>query len=165
MNHCEHKGKIALIFTKELPMEFLEELIQLIQRNELEIGRIITIDRDIETIKETLFDQCMQDFAIVFVFGALGIEADDVVPEATAAIIDKTLPGLERTIMYLLLENDEYSIVNRAVAGIFKNSIILDLPARPHLIHLILEKILMVLRKGLKYQTAPSGAELRRSYE
>ena len=92
----------------------------------------------------------MQGFSLIIVFGAIGVEVDDVVPEATASIIDKTLPGLERTIMYLLLENDEYSVVNRAVAGLYKKSILFNLPAKPKLIRLVLENILGVLQKAVR---------------
>jgi molybdopterin adenylyltransferase len=141
---------VAFVFAKELPLEFVEELLILVKSNLFAVGRIVGVEREIESVKETLFDLWMQDFSLIIIFGAIGIEVDDIVPEATASIIDKTLPGLERTIMYLLLENDEYSVVNRAVAGIYKNSILFNLPAKPRLIRLVLENILGVLRKSIK---------------
>ncbi|HNR63783.1 MAG TPA: molybdopterin-binding protein [Thermotogota bacterium] len=149
-NLVHTKGKVAFVFAKELPLEFVEELLILVKSNLFAVGRIVGVEREIESVKETLFDLCMQDFSLIIIFGAIGIEVDDIVPEATASIIDKTLPGLERTIMYLLLENDEYSVVNRAVAGIYKNSILFNLPAKPRLIRLVLENILGVLRKSIK---------------
>jgi len=149
-NLVHTKGKVAFVFAKELPLEFVEELLILVKSNLFAVGRIIGVEREIESVKETLFDLCMRDFSLIIIFGAIGIEVDDIVPEATASIIDKTLPGLERTIMYLLLENDEYSVVNRAVAGIYKNSILFNLPAKPRLIRLVLENILGVLRKSIK---------------
>ncbi len=150
MNLIHSKGKVAFVFAKELPLEFVEELLILVKSNQFTIGRVVGVEREIESVKETLFDLCMQGFSLVIIFGAVGIEVDDIVPEATASIIDKTLPGLERTIMYLLLENDEYSVVNRAVAGIYKNSVLFNLPAKPRLIRLVLENILGVLKKGIK---------------
>ena len=149
-NLVHTKGKVAFVFAKELPLEFVEELLILVKSNLFAVGRIVGVEREIESVKETLFDLCMQDFSLIIIFGAIGIEVDDIVPEATASIIDKTLPGLERTIMYLLLENDGYSVVNRAVAGIYKNSILFNLPAKPRLIRLVLENILGVLRKSIK---------------
>ncbi|HOZ11912.1 MAG TPA: molybdopterin-binding protein [Thermotogota bacterium] len=149
-NLVHTEGKVAFVFAKELPLEFVEELLILVKSNLFAVGRIVGVEREIESVKETLFDLCMQDFSLIIIFGAIGIEVDDIVPEATASIIDKTLPGLERTIMYLLLENDEYSVVNRAVAGIYKNSILFNLPAKPRLIRLVLENILGVLRKSIK---------------
>ena len=150
MNHTPPKGKIAFVLAKGLPLDFIEELLDLVKANRFEIGRIIGVEREIETVKETLFDLCMQGCSLIIVFGAIGVEVDDVVPEATASIIDKTLPGLERTIMYLLLENDEYSVVNRAVAGLYKKSILFNLPAKPKLIRLVLENILGVLQKAVR---------------
>ena len=149
-NLVHTEGKVAFVVAKELPLEFVEELLILVKSNLFAVGRIVGVEREIESVKETLFDLCMQDFSLIIIFGAIGIEVDDIVPEATASIIDKTLPGLERTIMYLLLENDEYSVVNRAVAGIYKNSILFNLPAKPRLIRLVLENILGVLRKSIK---------------
>jgi molybdopterin biosynthesis enzyme MoaB len=151
MNHTVDRGKVALVFAKEMPFEFVDELLSLIKKHGLETGTIVGVERELESIKETLFDLCLRGFSLIIVFGALGIEPDDVVPEATAAIIDKTLPGLERSIMYLLLENDEYSFVNRAVAGIYKNSILFNLPAKPKLITLVLDRILGLLKKGFGY--------------
>jgi len=144
MNHS-----IALVLTAEVEEEDLDELKGLMKEDGLIVNQTIRVNREIESFKEALFCLFMDGYSLVLTFGGIGMESDDIVPEATGALIDKRLPALEGAIMYALMEKGAYSILNRGICGIFHSTVVINLPNKQYVIKEILNTIIPLLKQGL----------------
>jgi len=146
----EEKFSVALLFSKDVTPDDLKEYESVLDEYDMEVDEVVQSPRETEPIKEALFDLFMRKFSLVLTFGGLGLEDDDIVPEATSSLIDKKFPGLENAIMYALMEKGTYSIVNRGVAGLFHDTIVVNLPSKRFLVKQILYTILPLVKQGLK---------------
>jgi len=141
------KAVVALIFVQENPGETVKEYIRQIEENEFLVKEVINpVQGDTEDLKELLFDLAMKKVSLIITLGGAGFKNGDTVPEATACIIDKRLPGLENTLMYSLMEKGSFSIINRGISGIFQESIIINLPDKPFIVKQILNTILPLIK-------------------
>lgn len=98
-----------------------------------------------------------QGFDLVLTTGGTGVAPRDVTPEATAAIIDRRLPGFERAMTAASLAKTPYCAVSRAVAGILGQALVVNLPGSPKAVKECLEPLLPALRHTLdKLQGDPA---------
>lgn len=87
---------------------------------------------------------------VVFTTGGTGLGPRDVTPEATLAICQKIVPGLGELMRLKGLEKTPNAILSRSVAGIRKNTLIINLPGSPKAVRECLDVILPVLPHALK---------------
>ncbi|MFP4460767.1 MAG: MogA/MoaB family molybdenum cofactor biosynthesis protein [Thermotogota bacterium] len=140
---------IALVLTADMEEEDLNGLKGLMEEDGLIVNKTVRASREIESFKEALFCLFMEGFSLVLTFGGIGMESDDIVPEATGALIDKRLPALEGAIMYSLMEKGAYSILNRGICGLFHSTVVINLPNKQYVIREILNTIIPLLKQGL----------------
>jgi molybdopterin adenylyltransferase len=82
---------------------------------------------------------------IILTTGGTGLALRDVTPEATLSVIDKEVPGLAemmRTRSFAITPN---AMLSRAVAGMRKGCLIINLPGSPKAVAECLEVIMPVL--------------------
>ncbi|MBA7566906.1 MAG: molybdopterin adenylyltransferase [Dehalococcoidia bacterium] len=82
---------------------------------------------------------------IILTTGGTGLAPRDVTPEATLSIVDKEVPGLAemmRTKSFAITPN---AMLSRAVAGMRKECLIVNLPGSPKAVAECLEVIMPVL--------------------
>ncbi len=82
---------------------------------------------------------------IIFTTGGTGLGPRDVTPEATAAVCEKMAPGIAEIIRIEGLKKTKNAILSRAVAGIRRNTLIINLPGSPKAVAQSLEIISDVL--------------------
>jgi molybdopterin adenylyltransferase len=70
-------------------------------------------------------------FDLILTTGGTGVSPRDVTPEATEGILDRLLPGFGEVMRMESLKKTPHAIISRAVAGIRKNSLIINLPGSP----------------------------------
>ena len=87
---------------------------------------------------------------VVFTTGGTGLGPRDVTPEATIAVCEKMAPGLAEWMRLKGLEKTPNAILSRAVAGIRKNTLIINLPGSPKAVRESLEVVLDVLPHAVK---------------
>ena len=68
---------------------------------------------------------------LVLTTGGTGLTARDVTPEATRAVIDREVPGLQEELRRRGLESTPYSILSRGIAGTRGRTLIVNLPGSP----------------------------------
>jgi molybdenum cofactor synthesis domain-containing protein len=68
---------------------------------------------------------------LVLTTGGTGFAPRDVTPEATAAVLEKRAPGLVAAAMLRTLATQPLAMLSRAVAGVRKGTVIVNLPGRP----------------------------------
>lgn len=68
---------------------------------------------------------------LVLTTGGTGVSPRDVTPEATRDVIEKELPGFSEAMRMEGYKNTPRAIGSRAVSGIHKESLIINLPGSP----------------------------------
>ncbi|AOY76759.1 MogA/MoaB family molybdenum cofactor biosynthesis protein [Clostridium formicaceticum] len=95
----------------------------------------------------TMCDDAKLD--IVFTTGGTGFSPRDVTPEATLDVIDRLAPGISEAIRMKSLSITPKAMLSRAVAGIRKQTLIINLPGSPKGVKESLEVILPALSHGI----------------
>ncbi len=87
---------------------------------------------------------------LILTTGGTGLGKRDVTPEATLAIIEKEVPGISEIIRSKSFKKTNRAILSRGVAGIRKESLIINLPGSPKGVRESLEIILEALPHGIE---------------
>ncbi|MBU1075738.1 MAG: molybdopterin adenylyltransferase [Spirochaetes bacterium] len=111
-------------------------------------SKIIPDDRKmiIRTLKQ-LADRDKVD--LIITTGGTGLSRRDVTPEATLKVIEKEVPGITEYMRTVSIKKTDRGMLSRAVAGIRKQTLIINLPGSPKAVSEILEKIIDPVRHGI----------------
>lgn len=84
-----------------------------------------------EEIKKLLIKHSDAGVNLVLTTGGTGFAPRDVTPEATLSVIDKPAPGFAEAMRMKSLEITPHAMLSRAVSGIRKSTLIINLPGSP----------------------------------
>ncbi|WP_456324829.1 MogA/MoaB family molybdenum cofactor biosynthesis protein [Desulfonauticus submarinus] len=87
---------------------------------------------------------------IIITTGGTGVYPRDITPEATLEVIEKRLPGFEQAMLFTSLQKTPHAVLSRAICGICKKTLILNLPGSPKAVRENLESILPALKHCLE---------------
>ena len=99
------------------------------------------IPDDFDTIVSTLNELVNLKCSLILTTGGTGPTKRDVTPEATRKVIEKELPGFGELMRMHSLKYVPTSILARGIAGVVKNTFILNLPGSPKAIKENLEAV------------------------
>ena len=106
---------------------------------------------EIPAIKEKLLHYCDALKAdVVITTGGTGFSGRDVTPEATAQVIEKNIPGLPELMRAEGLKKTKKAVLSRGIAGIRKDTIIINLPGSPKAVKESLEAVLDLIPHALE---------------
>ena len=128
--------------------KLIEEIVKKI-KGEVKYYQIIPDDKDViqdELIKAV--DGLHLD--LILTTGGTGLGKRDVTPEATLAVIEKEVPGISEIIRSESFKQTNRAILSRGVAGIRKESLIINLPGSPKGVKESLVIILKTLPHGIE---------------
>ena len=143
---------------EDLSGKVIEEVVKKIN-GEVKYYQIIPDEKDI--IQEELIkavDKLHLD--LILTTGGTGLAKRDVTPDVTLEVIEKEVPGISEIIRSESFKKTNRAILSRVVAGIRKESLIINLPGSPKGVRESLEIILKALPHGieiLKGQAAECG--------
>ncbi|HWS28499.1 MAG TPA: MogA/MoaB family molybdenum cofactor biosynthesis protein [Clostridia bacterium] len=86
---------------------------------------------------------------LILTTGGTGFSPRDVTPEATLAVCERAVPGIPEAMRYASMAVTDRAMLSRAVAGIRKSSLIVNLPGSPRAVKENLLPVLSVLEHGL----------------
>jgi molybdenum cofactor synthesis domain-containing protein len=114
--------------------------------DKFEICEYKVVADEAEDIKRQLIHFADEtELDIVFTTGGTGLGPRDVTPEATAAVCKKMVPGLAEAMRLEGMKMTNKAILSRSVAGVRRNTLIINLPGSPRAVAESLEIILDVL--------------------
>ena len=97
---------------------------------------------------------------LILTTGGTGFAPRDITPEATRAIIEREAPGLAETMRAESLKKTSHAMLSRAVAGIRKRTLIVNLPGSPKGAVENLQTILPVLPHAVQLLTDDPNSEV-----
>lgn len=128
-----------------------QTIVDILEKNDFEIYEKKIVADQTQAITTELI--CFSDEAevdVVFTTGGTGLGPRDVTPEATIAVCGKMVPGLGELVRLKGLEKTPNAILSRSVAGIRKNTLIINMPGSTKAVRECLEVILNILPHAVK---------------
>lgn len=89
--------------------------------------------------------------------GGTGFSPRDVMPEATAAVAQRMVPGIPEAMRAYSMQFTKRSMLSRAASGIRNRTLIVNLPGSPKAVRECLEYILPELHHGLEILLGQAG--------
>lgn len=134
----QKKGETMTDISGDLISELLKKA-----GHEVKMRKIIP--DDVLEIRKTLTDAIYEHKVDVVIFsGGTGISKKDVTIEAILPLLEKDLPGFGEIFRFLSFkEIGTAAIVTRAVAGIYRNTLIFCIPGSPQAAKLAVEKLIL----------------------
>lgn len=87
---------------------------------------------------------------LVLTTGGTGVTPRDVTPEATLAVIDRELPGMSEAMRAESLKKTPNAMISRAVCGIRKKTLIVNLPGSPRAVRENLSVVMPALAHAIE---------------
>ena len=122
----------------------------------LESVYIVVVHYDMVPDDKNLIAEKIMEFAdekkvdLILTTGGTGVSPRDVTPDATLEVIEKEIPGLTEFMRMKSATLTPHALISRAVAGIRKDSLIVNLPGSPKGARENLSFILPALRHAIE---------------
>lgn len=100
------------------------------QKNE-SLVRIEVVPDGIESVRKALMTLIDQGHELILTAGGTGLSPRDQTPEATLQVIDRLVPGISEAMRAGSALITPNAILSRAVSGVAKGSLIVNLPGSP----------------------------------
>jgi molybdenum cofactor synthesis domain-containing protein len=101
------------------------------QEREISVARRSVVPDETAVISPLLAAWADSGLDVILTTGGTGLTARDVTPEATRAVIDREVPGIQEEMRRRGLASTPYSILSRGVAGTRGTTLIVNLPGSP----------------------------------
>jgi len=133
---------------EDLSGKVIEEVIRKIN-GEVKYYQIIPDEKNI--IQEELIKAVDKlHLNLILTTGGTGLAKRDVTPDATLEVIEKEVSGISEIIRSESFKKTNRAILSRGVAGIRKESLIINLPGSPKGVRESLEIVLEALPHGIE---------------
>jgi len=103
-----------------------------------------------ELIRKALTEWSDQGLDLVLTTGGTGFSPRDLTPEATKAVIERETPGISEAIRLYGLNKTPRAMLSRAISGIRKSTLIINLPGSERGVRESLEAIIEILPHGIE---------------
>lgn len=111
-----------------------------------QVEKHLTVPDEPHLIREVLLDWSeSEQVDVVLTTGGTGFSPRDITPEATLSVVERQAPGLAEAMRTASLRITPHAMLSRAVAGIHRKTLIINLPGSPKAAVENLETILPVL--------------------
>jgi molybdopterin adenylyltransferase len=103
---------------------------------------------DIERVLAWLADETQVD--LVMTTGGTGAAPRDITPEATAAVIEREMPGLAEVLRFEGYHKTPLAVISRGAAGIRGQTLIVNLPGSPKAVREGMETLVPILPHAIR---------------
>ena len=109
------------------------------------------IDQCCRKISEALKELCdSRQLDLIVTTGGTGLSPSDQTPEATMDILERIVPGISEALRWNSMRFTPRAMLSRGVAGIRKNTLVINLPGSPQAVEECLRFLLPALSHGLE---------------
>lgn len=123
---------------------------EIAEANGFKVERYVVVPDEKEMLKKE-FTYMSDELGVNLVLstGGTGFAPRDITPEATKEIIDREAPGIAEAIRMYSLSITKRAMLSRAVSGIRKKTLIVNLPGSPKACKEALDFVLEDLKHGI----------------
>ena len=115
-----------------------------------EVTAAVMLPDEYEALRKAMANIADEGSAdLIVTTGGTGLAPRDVTPEATAAVIDRTVPGIPEAMRAESMKITPHGMLSRGIAGIRKRTLIINLPGSPKAVKENLSCILPALDHAL----------------
>ena len=125
-------------------------LVDMLEKEGYDVKYTNIVTDDLEIIKNELLKISDENINLILTTGGTGFSKSDVTPEATKMVIEKETPGIPEMMRVLNYKNTDRSCLSRSVAGIRKNSLIINLPGSEKAAKENIEVVMEPIKHGLE---------------
>lgn len=125
--------------------------VSLLQEAGFSVVQTKILPDDREQIARTLIEWADKDcLALVVTSGGTGLSPSDVTPQAMKEVIDFEVPGMAEAMRAESLKKTPHAMISRAMAGVRKRCLIINLPGSPGGVRDNLSVVLPALKHALE---------------
>jgi molybdenum cofactor synthesis domain-containing protein len=125
--------------------------VSLLQEAGFSVVQTKIVPDDREQIARTLIEWADKDcLALVVTSGGTGLSPSDVTPQAMKEVIDFEVPGMAEAMRAESLKKTPHAMISRAMAGVRKRCLIINLPGSPGGVRDNLSVVLPALKHALE---------------
>ena len=115
-----------------------------------EITAAVMLPDEYEALQKAMANIADEGSAdLIVTTGGTGLAPRDITPEATAAVIDRAVPGIPEAMRAESMKITPHGMLSRGIAGIRKRTLIINLPGSPKAVKENLSCILPALDHAL----------------
>ena len=92
------------------------------------LNHYLTVPDELEVIQETLNKWTFENIDLILTTGGTGLSDRDVTPEATIAVADRHVPGIQEAIRTFGQTKTPFAVLSRGVCVIKNKTLIVNLP-------------------------------------
>ncbi len=122
-----------------------------------EIVRYLVVPDETGLIRTALEEWADEGVDVVLTTGGTGFSPRDWTPEATRAVIERETPGISEAIRLAGMKKTPTAMLSRAVAGIRKSTLIINLPGSEKAVRESLEAIMAALPHAVDILKGTAG--------
>ncbi|MEG0295329.1 MAG: MogA/MoaB family molybdenum cofactor biosynthesis protein [Clostridium sp.] len=127
-----------------------EVIREILQSNGFEVKKYIVLPDEKEMLANEFKYMCDElGVNLVLSTGGTGFSKRDITPEATKEVIEREAPGICEAIRYFSLQITKRAMLSRAVSGIRKDTLIVNLPGSPKACKEALDFVLDDIKHGI----------------
>lgn len=134
------------------------EIRRIVEENGYEVVSSVILPDEQEMLEaemKRIADDSLAD--LILTTGGTGFSVRDCMPEATLAIVEKTVPGIPEAMRAYSMQFTKRAMLSRSAAGIRKQTLIVNLPGSPKAVRECLEYIISELGHGLDILTGEAA--------
>ena len=118
---------------------------------------LLLADEQLLLEKELMRLSDQRQVNVIFTTGGTGFSERDRTPEATIAVCDRMANGIAEAIRNYSMTITPRAMFSRAVSGIRKRTLIINIPGSPKAVKESLEYIIGALGHGIEIMTGEAG--------
>ena len=127
---------------------------EILEKNGYEVVYTVLLPDDRKMLSQEMARIADEHMAeLLLTTGGTGFSPRDCMPEATADITERAVPGIPEAIRAYSMTITPRAMLSRAAAGIRKSTLIINLPGSPKAVRESLEYIMPALGHGLEILT------------
>lgn len=131
---------------------------EIVKMNKHEVVSAIVLPDKKEMLKEEMTRICDNQLAdLILTTGGTGLSPTDCMPEATAEVGERFVPGIPEAIRYYSMKFTKRAMLSRATCVTRKSTLILNLPGSPKAVRECLEYVMTELEHGVQIMLELTG--------